>query len=470
MKSKLLLLGLVAVLSNSVATRACGTPPNVYAQQALSTNVAVASNAVAQLRQLGSEGLNALLKAHEPIAAPLNKEDPRWVRLSAALDAVGGQRDCHASRLFWHRDFDAAKSEAQRTGKPILSLRLLGNLDEELSCANSRFFRTTLYANKEVSDYLRDHFVLHWKSVRPVPRITIDMGDGRKIERTITGNSIHYVLDVHGEVVDALPGLYGPRAFLAGLQEAERMAARVSKVEAAMRPAVLEKFHAGQLSRINQRWGQDVSSVLPPEALAPKTITLANGMTKVALHPAAAAAMPLAVLKSGVERPMLRALVPVHANLERAMTDDLWAGIAALHQEEAVLDQNSLALIRAKTRPAGEAMRLAFSKRVVEDPMLKTVQNLQRSIAEDTVRNEYTFHAKIHEWLATTGAPREVDALNRRVYAELFLTPDNDPWLGLAPADTFSALENGGLVQRSKIQNPKSKIQINSKHQDPRRA
>ena len=44
-------------------------------------------------------------------------------------------------------------------------------------------------------------------------------------------------------------------------------------------------------------------------------------------------------------------------------------------------------------------------------------------------------------------APREVDALNRRVYAELFLTPDTDPWLGLAPANTFSALENGGLVQ-----------------------
>ena len=31
------------------------------------------------------------------------------------------------------------------------------------------------------------------------------------------------------------------------------------------------------------------------------------------------------------------------------------------------------------------------------------MQNLQRSIAEDTVRNEYLFHAKIHEWLAAPG-------------------------------------------------------------------
>ena len=40
-----------------------------------------------------------------------------------------------------------------------------------------------------------------------------DYGDGRKIERTVTGNSIHYVLDENGEVVNALPGLYSPNRF-----------------------------------------------------------------------------------------------------------------------------------------------------------------------------------------------------------------------------------------------------------------
>jgi len=146
---------------------------------------------------------------------------------------------------------------------------------------------------------------------------------------------------------------------------------------------------------------------------------------------------------------MLRALVPARENLERTMNDDLWEKIAALHQEDATLDSHSLALIRAKTPPNAQvAMQLAEGKKRVEDPLLKAVQNLQRSIAEDTVRNEYTFHAKIHEWLAPPNAPREVDALNRRVYAELFLTPDNDPWLGLAPQDTFSALENGGLTTK----------------------
>jgi hypothetical protein len=71
-------------------------------------------------------------------------------------------------------------------GKPILSLRLLGKLTDEFSCANSRFFRTVLYPNDEVSAVLRDRFVLHWRSVRPVPTVTIDFGDGRKLERTLT--------------------------------------------------------------------------------------------------------------------------------------------------------------------------------------------------------------------------------------------------------------------------------------------
>ena len=46
-----------------------------------------------------------------------------------------------------------------------------------------------------------------------MPIITIDMGDGREMVRTITGNSIHYVLDAKGRVVDGIPGLYGATRF-----------------------------------------------------------------------------------------------------------------------------------------------------------------------------------------------------------------------------------------------------------------
>ncbi len=140
------------------------------------------------------------------IDAPLTATSPHWERLSAALDAVSQQKNSYLSGLYWYTDLDKAKAAAKRNGKPILSLRSLGNLNEEFSCANSRFFRTILYSNERISDVLRDRFVLHWKSVRPAPHVTIDFGDGRKLERTLTGNSIHYILDHDGPPHRCLAG------------------------------------------------------------------------------------------------------------------------------------------------------------------------------------------------------------------------------------------------------------------------
>src|SRR5262249_21999207 len=155
----------------------------------------------------GPKGLVAMRAQFRPeiakaLEGQLTLDDPSWRRIHDALDVVAAQRDDYASGLFWYTDLNQAQAVAREAGEPILSLRLLGTLDSEMSCANSRFFRTTLYANEQVSAYLRDHFILHWKSVRPVPKVTIDMGDGRVIHRTITGNSIHYVLDAAGRPID----------------------------------------------------------------------------------------------------------------------------------------------------------------------------------------------------------------------------------------------------------------------------
>ncbi|MEO8054300.1 MAG: hypothetical protein ABI768_04060 [Acidobacteriota bacterium] len=139
---------------------------------------------------------------------------PEWTRLRAEIDAAAHQRDAAWSGLYWHTRLPEALAAAKREGKPVLSLRLLGRLDEELSCANSRFFRTALYANAAVSDELRRNWILHWESVRPAPKVTIDFGDGRTLVRTITGNSLHYVLDADGRATDVFPGLWGPEEFL----------------------------------------------------------------------------------------------------------------------------------------------------------------------------------------------------------------------------------------------------------------
>jgi hypothetical protein len=143
--------------------------------------------------------------------------------------------------LSWFTDLRGAVTEAQRTKRPILSLRLLGRLDEELSCANSRFFRKLLYPNPAVHRILRDHFVLHWQSVRPVPRVTIDFGNGKTIVKTLTGNSAHVVLDAAGRPVDALPGLFSADVFAQLLARAHAMAMAPRTELAAMHRAALDR-------------------------------------------------------------------------------------------------------------------------------------------------------------------------------------------------------------------------------------
>lgn len=419
---------------------------------AVSEDASQAENAIRNLRARGPEGLRALLETHaETIklhAAPrllftTNAPDAVWQRLRTALDGVSLQRDCYASRLYWYTDFEQAKVAAKAGNKPILSLRLLGKLDEEFSCANSRFFRTTLYANAEIARYLGENFVLHWKSVRPVPKITIDFGDGRKLERTITGNSIHYILDAEGWVIDALPGLYGPKTFLRELTRASETTRQAASLTGTARENFLREFHNARLTALNQELSADILKTRNPATNlvgnASPQFVLAKNTT-----PTAGAAGARATAKGGVESPILRRTSPGQGAADAE--NQLWKRIAALHAEDARLDDNAARLMRAKNPDATKAARWAGTKAFVEDPMLRQIRNLERSISEDTVRNEYLLHTQIHEWLANGNAPAEVDRLNARIYAELFLTPDSDPWLGLLPNDTYAALENDGIT------------------------
>jgi hypothetical protein len=457
---------LSALLTLTVATTTLAqTPPKLeeLSRAAISVDPATAQNAIRILRELGPEGLQALLTTH---AATIQQHatksaiwfgapppDESWTRLRAALDRVSQQRDCSASQLYWYTDFEQAKAAAQAQNKPILSLRLLGKLDEEFSCANSRFFRTTLYANTEVAQYLREHFVLHWKSVRPVPRVTIDFGDGRKLERTITGNSIHYVLAPDGEVVDALPGLYGAKAFLRGLQRAEEINQQSFTQPAAERRSLLTAYHRARLTVLNAELERDLQKVSITPAVLTRDIPITSAGFSASTPPTATTAAHVAGGKGRVERPILDRTTPgprpARQNGEAQIDDAMWQKIAALHAEDAALDAGARKLITAKGPNAFEAGRVATSKSIVEDPMLRKMRAMERSISEDTVRNEYQLHRLIHEWLANNQTP-PVDQLNSWVYAELFLTPDSDPWLGLLPADAYAALENDGLSLTAK--------------------
>jgi len=385
---------------------------------------------LAQLRAEGPPALERLLTAYDRA-----RPGPARDALAATIDKVAAQRYATVSRLYWYTDLDAAKKAAHASGRPILSLRMLGRLDEDLSCANSRFFRTILYANADVSRFLRDHFVLHWSSERPVPTMTIDFGDGRRLERTVTGNSIHYVLDADGRPLDALPGLYAPAIFRAELERSLELVRRVADADDIGRGILVEVWHS------NHR----AERAFARSALGSVTVlTGARRLTTQAdLDGALAKAQSVAITKAYVEVPTLLRTVDLGADpgsLAKLDGDvEVWAaaGQRAFGGRIApgtLLDASSRALVGAVLGPRDRAEVDAILAR------------LEQTVVADTAQNELRLRPEI-DALFLAGAGADLAGLNRRIYAEIFHTPATDPWLGLLDRTSFSGLPGDGVVR-----------------------
>jgi len=427
--SLLLLLVFIVAPTNLYAK----ANPDTLARQATAVDSVAAARAIAELRSLGPEGLAALHRVYstaiaQQVANPLLASTPEWQRLSKALDAVSQQKDSYLGGLYWHTDLEHAKAAARAANKPILSLRLLGKLSEEYSCANSRFFRTILYSNGEVSNLLRQKFILHWQSVRPAPRVTIDFGDGRKLERTLTGNSIHYILDSEGKTVEALPGLYGPGAFLRQLTSTEQLVQQVANKKSPD-AGFYTIYQRDRLNQANLAWLAEI------EKSGGKTPAGVVVIRKQDGTPEALQIASLAVTKAITETSILRSMTAAPEALGAVTDEAVWRKIAQRHLNDAQLDARSIGLIQRQTQKA----------LVNKTELDSLVDKLEQNIALDTVRNEYLLHTKLYAWLINDQNRSQLDALNKKVYAELFLTPATDPWLGLFSPDTYMALEGGGI-------------------------
>ncbi|MDP2344344.1 MAG: hypothetical protein Q8O67_25520 [Deltaproteobacteria bacterium] len=363
---------------------------------------------------LGPRAALDALVAHYPDDTRLlltTTTTPRLERLRVLLDRTAAQKDAVTSGLAWHTDLEAAKAEARARHLPILSLRLLGRLDEDLSCANSRFFRTLLYSDRTIQPVLAG-YVLHWQAVRPAPRLTIDMGDGRAIETTITGNSAHMILDEGGAVVDVIPGLVSPGAFTEMLASARAMWSE-PRANRAARHAI---FRTGE----SRGWARLASM----SGARGKPLPVVGGSSKT---PLAIDAGPIAMTKSMPEMPVVRSITPIDV---REVKADPFFDVAAEQLKGGVIfDDNARALVKRKLADAQ-----SFDA---------VIERLQLSVAKDTVINRFVLHDAIRSWLADGVTDARV--IEARLYDELFLTPRADPWLGLVDAAAFTGVDRGGL-------------------------
>jgi hypothetical protein len=407
------------------------------AERAVNGSEGESAEAIRKLRASGPEGLATMFKVYSAEIAAFRKngaETEKWRKIAVAIDAVAMQKDAYASGLYWYTDLNEAKKAAADAGKPILTLRLLGNLNEEFSCANSRLFRSLLYANAEVSKYLRENYVRHWKPVRPAPRITIDFGDGRKIERTITGNSIHYVLDDDGRIIEAIPGLYSPTAFMIYLTQAKQVNDAIDGKDARQQDLALMRYRKLSYDRLKN--GRDA-------ALKELKIDLSNNnANSLDVLPAYGAA-PVATAKMMVtdEISLLRVYDVFMQYADRVDFGE-WQKLADRYSPMTNLDDATTAFVRRQTSKTG----------LTPTEFDKMFAKLRSFVGLDTTRNDFLYHTQLYSKLNIEVAgnrdrPVDLETFNSWVYAELFKTPDSDKWLGLYSTDVYTALDGNGITK-----------------------
>jgi len=392
-----------------------------------------------ELRAQGPAGLDALSARFA--AQHGGAMDPAW---EAAFDTVAGQRYAAWSRLYWFTDLDRAKQEARHRHRPILALRMLGDLREDLSCANSRLFRATLYANTEVSAYLREHFVLYWSSERTVPVVTIDFGDGKKLVRTTTGNSAHYVLDDNGNVLDVLPGLYAPSVFRAELAKSVALADRVRGKPEAERVRETLAYHTAALAASERAWQRAAG------------VTYLAGTPYLHGPTALARAQRATMSKMIVEAPDLRAIGAIRPGELPADDGAAWSAIGQklwdIHERPAprgsaaaIPGTPASIVLDAASRDLVQQLHDAAGQRATPGDLAVVIARLEQHIVADTAINELVLRRAIRRQIIEQ---RETGfaALNRWIYDTVFATPSSDPWLGLLPRTDFTGLPGDGVV------------------------
>jgi hypothetical protein len=379
----------------------------------------------AVMRAEGPPALAALLAQYDAMPDS-NARDA----LAERIDRVAAQRYATISRLYWYTDLDAAKAAAATANKPILELRLLGRLDEELSCANSRLFRETLYANAGVSKLLREHFILLWTTERPVPKVTIDFGDGRTIHTTTTGNSAHFLRDSRGEVVDVLPGVYAPVPFVAELNKSLAMIATLVP-DPVQRRAQIRAYHSKRADQTIQIWKGIRSNmsayvdVLKDKSVARTFVGFAQSQT---------------VSKAYVEQPQLKFFGPEPGSIPEEETAAL--ALAATR----IWDLGTAPQLDRQSKTLVIALHQAGPIKSTTDELAALIPRFEQHLIADSALNELKLRTKVHAYFAASDKPITFEALDRYLYANVFGTPIADRWLGLLPRTDVTGLPGDGAT------------------------
>jgi len=224
-----------------------------------------------------------------------------------------------------------------------------------------------LFSNEQVAAFISANFEPVWQTVRPVPLVHIDFGNGIQVTRTLHGNIATSVCTADGLVLDILPGIYEPRTYLDRLQQFRLLEnyARQARQQGNL-DAVLQAYHQKQAEALGKKQNPDRFVNVAP------------------------------ISKARIERGIKAMLMPA------ARKNGPTAGIGP--------------------GATGAAQALSFSS-----PQELAAW---KALAQDTEVNETTRRTQIHELLAKAGLVRP-DKILKPLYKDVLHADLDDPYLGL---------------------------------------
>jgi hypothetical protein len=107
-----------------------------------------------------------------------------------------------------------------------------------------------LFSQESVANFINQTFEPAWESVRPVPIVRIDFGNGNVLTRTLHGNILSSVCTVDGLLVDALPGIYTESVYTERLLDLARVTQNIQPHSAKMRDGLVRAYHRKQLAAL----------------------------------------------------------------------------------------------------------------------------------------------------------------------------------------------------------------------------
>lgn len=261
-----------------------------------------------------------------------------------------------------------------------------------------------LLSDPQVARFVNDNFVPCWQTVRPVPQVTIDFGDGRKLRRTLGGNTVIEICLPDGRVVDSFPGVYLPQDLLA---EATQTLELVRALDPAMADAAV--------STAVIAWHRARAASPPPTPVA------------------------ISVEKATVESPLLRALrlnpkAPVTTDLLLRELGRTHVAVDEGADPKAALARISQQLEDLSKQPATvEQLRRRFL--LLPEGVRPAASDLgQMALRVDSRTNINWVRPAVHLLFASCEQLPRGTACRDTVYKQFLHLPVDDPYLGLADA------------------------------------